>query len=243
MLERYTDRARRVIDLAQEHATMLNHDYIGTEHLLLGLVGERAGIAARALASLGITAQAARQQVEAITGQGRRAPTGHFAFTPQAAEVLKLSQRQARELGHNYVDTEHLLLGLAGEDDGVAVQVLHGLGSDPAAVRREVIELMLSELLHRININSLERRFPASGQRAGTGPDLSDLDRGLAQVRRDKESAIEAQDFDNAVALRAREMQLLDEQASRHQQSEAAQVERLRDLLRQNGTGPPGDVP
>jgi hypothetical protein len=228
------------MDLAQEHARMLRHDYIGTEHLLLGLTGQRTGVAARALASLGITAEAARQQVEAISGQGQQAPPGHFQFTPQASKVLESSSRQARELGHNYVGTEHLLLGLIGEGDNAAVQVLNGLGVDPETVRREAIELLLSELLDRININSLEWRFSAPGQRVGTGPDMHDLDRELAQVRRDKEAAIAAQNLENAVALGDREMQLLDTQASRWQEWAApkgvlplrAQVERLRDLLR-----------
>jgi ATP-dependent Clp protease ATP-binding subunit ClpC len=136
MLERFTDRSRRVMDLAQEHASTLNHDYIGTEHLLLGLIGERRGVAARALASLGITIQAARQQVEAIIGQGQQAPAGPFTFTPQASQVLKLSSRQARELGHNYVGTEHILLGLIREGGGVALQVLNDLGVDPETVRQ-----------------------------------------------------------------------------------------------------------
>lgn len=107
---------------------MLSHDYIGTEHLLLGLTGRCTGVPARALASLGITVEAARQQVEAISGQGQQAPPGHFQFTPQASKVLESSSRQARELGHNYVGTEHLLLGLIGEGDNAAVQVLNGLG-------------------------------------------------------------------------------------------------------------------
>jgi ATP-dependent Clp protease ATP-binding subunit ClpA len=237
--------------LAQEHASMLNHDYIGTEHLLLGLIGERRGVAARALASLGITVQAARQQVEAIIGQGQQAPAGHFTFTPQAGKVLELSSRQGRELGHNYVGTEHILLGLIREGDGVALQVLNDLGVDPETVRQEVIDLLLSDLLDRINVNSLEWRFSALEQRVGTGPDMRDLDREIAQVRRDKESAIEAQDFENAVALRDRETRLLDDQASRQQEWATpndlpplnAQVERLRALLRQPSIDAQDDVP
>jgi ATP-dependent Clp protease ATP-binding subunit ClpC len=146
------------MDLAVEHARMLNHDYIGTEHLLLGLIGEGSGAAARVLASLGITVQVARQQVESISGRGQQAPPGHFRFTPQASKVLGSSSRWSRELGHNYVGTEHILLGLIGEADGAAVQVLNGLGVDPETVRQELIGLLLSELLHRINVNSLQCR-------------------------------------------------------------------------------------
>jgi len=231
---------------------MLGHDYIGTEHLLFGLTGQRTGIAARVLASLGITAEAARQQAEAIRGQGQQAPPGHFQFTPQASKVLQSASRQARELGHNYVGTEHLLLGLIGEGDSAAVQVLNGLGVDPETVRREVIELLLSELLDRIDISSLEWRFSASGHHADAGPDMHDLDRELAQVRRDKEAAIAAQDLQNAVTLGDREMQLLQTQASLWQEwatpqgvlPMSAQVERLRDLLRQRGgTDSQDDVP
>ena len=130
MFERFTDRARRVVVLAQEEARMLNHNYIGTEHILLGLIHEGDGVAARALESLGISLDAVRQQVEEIIGQGQQAPSGHIPFTPRAKKVLELSLREALQLGHNYIGTEHILLGLIREGDGVAAQVLVKLGAD-----------------------------------------------------------------------------------------------------------------
>ncbi|MGH3183233.1 MAG: Clp protease N-terminal domain-containing protein, partial [Streptosporangiaceae bacterium] len=123
MFERFTDRARRVVVLAQEEARMLNHNYIGTEHLLLGLIHEGKGVAAKALESLGISLEAVRQQVEEIIGQGQQAPSGHIPFTPQARKVLELTQQAAAELGHNYIGTGHILLGLIRGGHGVAVQV------------------------------------------------------------------------------------------------------------------------
>ena len=124
MFERFTDRARRVVVLAQEEARMLNHNYIGTEHILLGLIHEGEGVAAKALESLGISLDAVRQQVEEIIGQGQQAPSGHIPFTPRAKKVLELSLREALQLGHNYIGTEHILLGLIREGEGVAAQVL-----------------------------------------------------------------------------------------------------------------------
>ena len=121
---------------------MLNHDYIGTEHLLLGLVRERDGVAGKALASLGISVEAVRRQIEEIVGQGRAAPTGHIPFTPRAKKVLELSLREALQLGHNYIGTEHILLGLIREGEGVAMQVLIKLGADPHRVRETVIQLI-----------------------------------------------------------------------------------------------------
>ena len=131
MFERFTDRARRVVVLAQEEARMLNHNYIGTEHILLGLIHEGEGVAAKALESLGISLEAVRQQVEEIIGQGQQAPSGHIPFTPRAKKVLELSLREALQLGHNYIGTEHILLGLIREGDGVAAQVLVKLGRRP----------------------------------------------------------------------------------------------------------------
>ena len=130
MFERFTDRARRVVVLAQEEARMLNHNYIGTEHILLGLIHEGEGVAAKALESLGISLEAVRQQVEQIIGQGQQAPSGHIPFTPRAKKVLELSLREALQLGHNYIGTEHILLGLIREGEGVAAQVLVKLGAD-----------------------------------------------------------------------------------------------------------------
>src|SRR5829696_9164144 len=142
MFERFTDRARRVVVLAQEEARMLNHNYIGTEHILLGLVSEGDGVAAKALESLGIAVEGVRQQVEEIIGQGQQAPSGHIPFTPRAKKVLELSLREALQLGHNYIGTEHILLGLIREGEGVAAQVLVKLGADLNRVRQQVLQLL-----------------------------------------------------------------------------------------------------
>ncbi|HTU72828.1 MAG TPA: Clp protease N-terminal domain-containing protein [Trebonia sp.] len=142
MFERFTDRARRVVVLAQEEARLLNHNYIGTEHILLALIREGEGVAAKALESLGISLEAVRQRVEEIIGQGQQAPSGHIPLTPRARKVLELSLREALQLGHNYIGTEHILLGLIGEGDGVAAQVLVKLGADLNRVRQQVIYLL-----------------------------------------------------------------------------------------------------
>ncbi|MDO5051784.1 MAG: ATP-dependent Clp protease ATP-binding subunit [Pseudoclavibacter sp.] len=142
MFERFTDRARRVIVLAQEEAKMLNHNYIGTEHILLGLIHEGEGVAAKALESLDISLDAVREQVQDIIGQGQQRPTGHIPFTPRAKKVLELSLREALQLGHNYIGTEHILLGLIREGEGVAAQVLVKLGADLNRVRQQVIQLL-----------------------------------------------------------------------------------------------------
>jgi hypothetical protein len=283
MFERFTDRARRVVVLAQEEARMLNHNFVGTEHILLGLIHEGEGVAASALQSLGISLEAVRQQVEQIIGQGERAPSGHIPFTPRAKKVLELSLREAHQLGHDYIGTEHLLLGLIREGEGVAAQVLVRLGADLNRVRRRVIQLLhgrqvavptevpakepasfgdASDLPRRVrvapgvlsSVNALESRLSAIEQRVGTGPATADLDEQIAQVRRDKESAIGAQEFEQAGSLRDRERQLLADKIARQRQWEAAHpnlasvaeqvqrlsadVERLRDLLRQHGIEP-----
>ncbi len=142
MFERFTDRARRVVVLAQEEARLLNHNYIGTEHILLGLIHEGEGVAAKALESLGISLEAVRNQVEEIIGQGGSSPSGHIPFTPRAKKVLELSLREALQLGHNYIGTEHILLGLIREGEGVAAQVLVKLGADLSRVRQQVIQLL-----------------------------------------------------------------------------------------------------
>ena len=151
MFERFTDRARRVVVLAQEEARKLNHNYIGTEHLLLGLIRESEGVAAKALESLGISLDAVRQQVREIIGQGQQPPPGHIPFTKRAKKALELSTRESMQLGHNYIGTEHILLGLLREGDGVAAQVLVKLGADLNLVRQQVIQLL-----------------QGSGKRAGT---------------------------------------------------------------------------
>ena len=130
MFERFTDRARRVVVLAQDEARRLDHDYIGTEHLLLGLLHEGQGVAAQALDGLGVDLAEVRRRVEEIIGRGQHAPSGHIPFTPRAKKVLELSLREALDLGHDYIGTEHILLGIVREGQGVAAQVLaaHGRG-------------------------------------------------------------------------------------------------------------------
>ena len=142
MFERFTDRARRVVVLAQEEAKLLNHNYIGTEHILLGLIREGDGIAAKALESLEISLEGVREQVQEIIGQGQQQPTGHIPFTPRAKKVLELSLREALQLGHNYIGTEHILLGLIREGEGVAAQVLVKLGAELGKVRQAVIQML-----------------------------------------------------------------------------------------------------
>jgi ATP-dependent Clp protease ATP-binding subunit ClpC len=272
VFERFTDRARRVVVLAQEEARMLNHNYLGTEHLLLGLVHEGEGVAARALESLGISLQAVRQQVEEIIGQGQQAPAGHIPFTPRAKKVTELAQREANDLGHNYVGTEHLLLGLVREGEGVAAQVLVNLGADFNRVRHQVIQLLdghqgkepagygrrrgkrararlMDDALARID--ALDRRLAAIERWVGMGPDLGDVDQEIAQVRREKEAAIDSQDFESAAALRDKEKELLTARASREKEWAAAtgdrpslaaefrrvsaDLQRLRAILREHG--------
>src|SRR5437660_4495374 len=142
MFERFTDRARRVVLLAQEEARTLNHNYIGTEHILLGLIREGEGVAAKALESLGISLEAVRQQVEEIIGQGQQAPSGHLPLTPRAKKVLELALREALSLGHNYIGTEHILLGLVRENEGVAARILLDFDADSEKIRNEVIRML-----------------------------------------------------------------------------------------------------
>src|SRR5205809_5151005 len=236
MFERFTDRAQRVVVLAQEEARTLNHNYIGTEHLLLGLVREGEGVAAKVLESLGISLDEVPQQVEEIIGQGQEAPPGHIPFTPRAKKVMELAQREANDLGHSYIGTEHLLLGLAREGEGVAAQVLVKLGADLARARQQTIQLLhgpagsvvlrqgrrlgsrararlLDDALARID--ALDRRIAAIERWVGMRPDLGALDDQIAQVRREKEPAIDAQDFETAAALRDKEKELLATRASR----------------------------
>jgi ATP-dependent Clp protease ATP-binding subunit ClpC len=142
LFEKFTDKARRVVVLAQEEAKLLNHNYIGTEHILLGLIHEGEGVAAKALEALGINLEQVREQVQEIIGTGQQAPSGHIPFTPRAKKVLELSLREALQLGHSYIGTEHLLLGLIREGEGVAAQVLTKLGADTNKVRQQVIQLL-----------------------------------------------------------------------------------------------------
>jgi ATP-dependent Clp protease ATP-binding subunit ClpA len=256
MFERFTDRARRVVVLAQEEARLLNHNYIGTEHLLLGLAHEGQGVAATALESLGISLEAVRAQVKEIIGQGQSTPTGQVPFTPRAKKVLELSLRESQQLGHNYIGTEHILLGLVREGEGVAAQVLVRLGGDLSRVRQQVVQLLGG---------SAGGPEAAAGMRPVPMPppqELREAGERLAEVRRQKEAAIEAQDFDRAAALRDAEEELLAGLAAREREGTAGvdlaavvqevqrlhgevqrlhgEVQGLRELLRQHGIQPDG---
>src|SRR5881396_757130 len=162
VFERFSDRARRVVVLAQEEARMLNHNYIGTEHILLGLSHEGEGVAAKALESVGVSLGAVRSQVEEIIGRGQSEPSGHIPFTPRAKKVLELSLRESLQLGHNYIGTEHILLGLIREGEGVAAQVLVKLGADLSRVRQQVIQL-----LSGYSGAGPQGGAPGSGEKAG----------------------------------------------------------------------------
>jgi ATP-dependent Clp protease ATP-binding subunit ClpA len=280
MFGRFTDEARRVLALAQQEARTLNHNRIGTEHILLGLVQEREGIAAEALESLGISLDAIRQQVGKITGQAQDAPAAsHNQYTWRAKKALDLSLREALQLGHHHVGTEHILLGLLREREGPAAQVLVELGADLSQVRQQVLDLLadppgeegptapgpeqadagpsaetriLAEILSRIE--AMDSRLSAVEQQMGAGPDVGDLDRQIAEARRDKESAAGAEDFEHAAMLRDRERQLLADKASRQTDWAAAhpdlpslaeglhmlsdEVGRLRGLLTQQNNKP-----
>ena len=270
MFERFTDRARRVVALAQEEARMLDHNYIGTEHILLGLIHEGNGVAARALESLGISLDAVRQQVEEIIGRGQQVPSPSegIPFTPRAKKVLELSLREALQLGDNYIGTEHILLGLIREGNGVAAQVLVRLGAELNRVRQQVIQLVgqqpqsgrrppregapVTEVQARLDV--VEGRLAVVEQRVGIGPDTSDLDEQIDRIRRERHAAADAQDYEQAVSLRDRERELLASKAARQKQWAAVvpalpvlaeryqqlsdEIERLRAVLRQHGIDP-----
>ena len=180
MFERFTDRARRVIVLAQDEARLLNHNYIGTEHILLGLIHEAEGVGAKALESLGVTLEGVRDQVRDIIGEGNQAPSGHIPFTPRAKKVLELSLREALQLGHNYIGTEHILLGLLREGEGTAVKVLSRLKVEPSDVRQEVIE----RLSGYQGKEPATAGGPAEGQPSGSLV-LDQFGRNLTQAARD----------------------------------------------------------
>ena len=234
MFERFTDRARRVVVLAQEEARMLNHNYIGTEHILLGLIHEGEGVAAKALESLGISLEAVRQQVEEIIGQGQQPPPpGEIPYTPRAKKVLELALREAKQLGHNYIGTEHILLGLIREGEGVAAQVLVKLGADLNRVRQQVIQLLRARpasdfqagLLERevaagllSRINAIEARLSALEFRVGTGPDTGDLDQQIGRIQAEREAAADVQDYERAASLHDPEKELHAEKESHLQQ-------------------------
>ncbi len=236
MFERFTDRARHVVVLAKEEARLLNHNWIGTEHLLLGLIRQGDSVAARVLESLGISLQAVRHEVEEIIGQGEQVPSEEIPFTPRSKKVLEQALRESLQLRDNYIGPEHILLGLMREGDGVAAQVLIKLGANLNRVRQQVIQLLhgyqgkepksarrwpqegaqVTEVQARLD--AVEGRLAALEQRVGTGPDTSDLDEQIVQVCREKESAIDAKDYAQAAALRNREKELLAGKAARREQ-------------------------
>ena len=295
MFGRFTDEARRVLDLALDEARTLNSNRVGTEHILLGLVQERDGIAAEALDLVGISLDAVRQQIEQITGQGHEAPApSHQQYTLRAKRALDMSLREALQLGHHHIGTEHILLGLLREGEGPAAQVLIELGADLKLVRQQVLLLlddsgdsagaaeadsgggngqpkagtpgtgpegagpdgttlegrMLAQILGRIE--AMDARLSAVEEQLGSGPDVGDLDRQIAQARQDKESAAGAEDYEHAAALRDTERQLVADKAERQQEWAAAhpdlpslaealhmlsdEVGRLRGLLSQQGS-------
>jgi ATP-dependent Clp protease ATP-binding subunit ClpC len=271
MFERFTDRARRVVVLAQEEARMLNHNHIGTEHILLGLIHEGDGVGARALESLGISLVAVRQQVEEIIGRGKQTPSGHIPFTPRAKKVLELSLREAKEFGHSYIGTEHILLGLIHEGDSMAARLLVKLGADLDRTRQEVVQVLHGRAGEDVTgagsplsgdalteADSLERRLAAIERWVGLRPEPDDLDQEIARVRREKEAAISGQDFEVAARLRTQERQLLAARTGREKEwAEAAagrmplaqelgrvkaELERLRAVLREHGIAPGDDA-
>ena len=192
MFERFTDRARRVVVLAQEEARLLKHHYIGTEHILLGLIHEGDGVAAKALESLGISLEAVRSQVEKIIGKGKSEPGSHIPFTPRAKKVLEFSLREALQLGHNYIGTEHILMGLIREGEGVAAQVLTKLGANLSRVRKEVINLLSDYPGPRGNRPSSRTRRgkgdAAGGKPSGAGSRILDqFGRNLTQLAKDNQ--------------------------------------------------------
>lgn len=163
MLERFTDRAKRVIVLAQEEARLLKHNYVGTEHILLGLTHEGEGVAAKTLRSLDVSVEAVRRQVEEIIGQGEEEPSGEFPFTPRVQRVLDLSFQEAMEFGHTHIGTEHILLGLTDLDDGAAVQALVNLGATPTTVRSKVVELLADGAPNQDETLVIRARSPKPG--------------------------------------------------------------------------------
>ena len=250
MFERFTDRARRAVDLAEEEARRLNHSYIGTEHILLGLIREGEGVAARALESLGISLDDVRRQVEQIIGQGQQEPHEQIPYTPRAKKVLELSLREAKQLGHHYIGTEHILLGLIREGHGVAAQVLTELGADLNRVRQQVIQLLhgsqgqqpmtgpagtrLGQSRWKMRgrqaeireyVEAIGSQLAAIELRVGAGPEIGDLDRQIGQARRAKEAAAATEDYETAAESRDRERQLRAEKAARQAEWAAAHPE------------------
>jgi prophage maintenance system killer protein len=242
MFNRFTDRARRAVQLAQEEARLLRHDYVGTEHLLLGLLYEGEGVAARALESLGISREDVQRQVVEIAGPGQGSPPRPLLFTPRAKKVVEISLREAMALGHHYIGTEHLLLGLLRDGEGVGAQALTRLGTDDAQVRRKALGLLRGESRQ-------------TGARTQLAADLAGTEERLTEVRRQKEAAFDAGDLDRAAALRDQDRQLLadkrrlenllaDDGGGRaviaENQRLHRELDRLRGVLRQHGIDPDG---
>ncbi len=247
MFTRFTDRARRVVVLAQDEARELGHSFAGTEHLLLGLLAEGEGIAALALESLGISLEEARDRVEEIAGRGQDAPAGHIPFTPPAKQVLERALREAMQLGHHYIGTEHLLLSLIAEGDDITAQVLAGQGAHYALVQERVVALLTGRY-EQADPKTRLVRLPVPA-------DLADATEQLRQVQRQKTAAFEAGDLEGAASLRAREKQLRAEKLRLEHEWAAGvdvraviaenqrvhrELDRLRDLLRQHGIEPDG---
>jgi Clp amino terminal domain, pathogenicity island component len=244
---RFTDRARRVVVLAQVEARELGHGFVGTQHLLLGLLVEGEGVAALVLESLGISLEEVRDRVEEIVGRGQGTPAGRIPFTPSAKQVLERSAREALHLGHTYIGTEHLLLSLLAEADGVTAQVLAGRGADYALVRERVVAVLTGRYEQADPKTRLVRLPVPAG--------VADVTEQLRQVQRQKTAAFEAGDLDSAAALRGRERQLRAEKLRLEAEWAAAvdvpaviaenqrvhrELDRLRDLLRQHGIEPDG---
>ncbi len=247
LFTRFTDRTRRVVVLAQVQARELGHGFVGTQHLLLGLLVEGEGVAAVVLESLGISLEEVRDRVEEIVGRGQGTPAGHIPFTPSAKQVLERSLREALQLGHTYIGTEHLLLSLLGEGDGIPAQVLAGRGADYALVRKRVVAVLTGRYEQADPKTRLVRLPVPAG--------ITDVAEQLRQVQRQKTAAFEAGDLEAAAALRGRERQLRAEKLRLEAEWEAGldvraviaenqrvhrELDRLRDLLRQHGIEPDG---
>jgi len=247
MFQRFTDRARQAIYLAQEEARLLRHDHVGPEHLLLGLLYEGKGLAATALESLGISLEGIREQVEEIIGSGQSPAEGHIPFAPQAKKALEVSLREALQLGHNYIGTEHVLLALLCAVEGTPARVLTAAGADYGRVHDQVLRLLSSGGgLADPDTRMVRMSVPA---------DLVATAEQLTLVRRQKQAAFDAGNLDSAAALRDRERQLradkqrLEDQLDYGTDIQAVIAEnhrvhlelgRLRDLLRQHGIEPDG---
>jgi ATP-dependent Clp protease ATP-binding subunit ClpA len=194
VFERFTERARQVVVLAQDEARSFVHNYIGTEHLLLGLLREEEGLAAHVLQALEVSLEEVRAEVERIIGSGEELATGQIPFTPRAKKVLELALREALQLGHNYIGTEHLLLGLVREGEGVAMRILLAFDVDAEKVRNEVVRALGG---------------PAVARFEHVAPLAPDLQEEIERVRAGKEAALDAQDLEKAASLRVRERNLL----------------------------------